>query len=250
MLGSHLLLARASLNTTRASIEAGVVVHGHVVDDGPVDVGVVDVRHAHVIDRGVVGEVSAFPAPAAEANAAKAEAVVHATVEANVGSPITFMKAVDTTGEAPVRRRPEDSDAGRLDPDAGNPVVPLRTVGPITGVPEITVARADGLCVNGQNGGCETDRDKDPGERCRRGDGECRCDQKLANRTCFEHAVSPNPPHPALCLALPDAVRVGPACECRRPFLRSFQPTWNKEVLSRAQLLDEMTSSPDYKALA
>ena len=79
-----------------AAVEADVV---HVDDgvafnDGAIHVDVGDVDAAEVGDGAVVGEDSAAPLTAEEADAAVAEAVVDAAVEADVRAPVAGVPSV------------------------------------------------------------------------------------------------------------------------------------------------------------
>src|SRR5262249_26284846 len=130
---------------------------GGVVDDGAVDVDVMHDRGVYVDHGGVVTEVAAFPAAADEADAAVAIAVVNATVETDMGTPVAAVPSVDAAALTPVTRRPKETRSGGCDPNAGHPVVAQIPIGPITGRPEIAVDGAWGLNVYGQGGRRHTD---------------------------------------------------------------------------------------------
>lgn len=115
--GSHVLLMHCgSLFGRRIVADAAgaaavgnmpVVHDGIVLDHCPVDVGVVDIDIVHVDNGGVVDKVMSTPDAANKTNPHVTEAVVHAAVIANVGTPITGMEDIYATGKAPVRRCPQ-----------------------------------------------------------------------------------------------------------------------------------------------
>ena len=107
---------------------------------------------AYVGDGAVVVKVIAVPVAAEVADADVAEAVVNATVVADVGTPVAGIEAVETVDEAPVGRCPEGAVVGREGPCAGDPVVAVRTPGPVAGCPEVVGTRCGGLVVIGQRG--------------------------------------------------------------------------------------------------
>jgi hypothetical protein len=125
VLGNPFLGGRLMVNAARTAAEADVAIvdDGRAIDDGRVDVGVVDHRGVHVHHRRVVSEDTAAPLAAREADAHVAEAVVHAAVVADVRSPIAFMEDVPSAFPAPIVGRPQQTGPGRGYPCAGNPVV-------------------------------------------------------------------------------------------------------------------------------
>ena len=122
-------------DAARATVVTDVI-DGRVVDHGLL-VGVVDNVHVDVRDRRVVSKSAVGPAAAHVADADVAEAVVHATVEADVRAPIAGIEPIDTAGEAPVARRPQQADARRLDPRARHPEVAAPGVAPIARRPQV-----------------------------------------------------------------------------------------------------------------
>src|ERR1700745_3306779 len=88
----------------------------------------IDVCHGAVIE-----ERSSAPLTADEADAAVTKPIVNTSIEADVRSPVAWVEHVHATLPAPVCGRPEDSGAWRLHPDAWNPVIAVRTVGPVAG---------------------------------------------------------------------------------------------------------------------
>src|SRR5580698_2197695 len=90
---------------------------GVLADNGFVDIGVVYDGAVNMHDRGVIGEASATPHAADEADTHVTEAIIYAAVVTDLGSPITGIESVLTAGPSPIRRRPERADEG-----SGNPV--------------------------------------------------------------------------------------------------------------------------------
>src|SRR5579863_7695404 len=91
-----------------AAIE-GYVVHVHdrvLLDDDAVLVHIGYTDAAKVRDCAVVGEYSTTPLAADEADAAEPEAIVNATVEPNVRSPIAAMPAIHSAFITPVTGGP------------------------------------------------------------------------------------------------------------------------------------------------
>src|SRR5580698_11549037 len=163
---------RAGLaNDAAGAVEAGVVDvdDGVALNDGAVDVDVRYVDAAEVGDRAVVGEDSAAPLTAEEADAAVAEAVVDAAIEADMRTPVAGVPSVESAGITPVARGPEKADRGRLHPDAGNPVIAGVAIGPVAGGPHVAGGGQRWLHIDGQRGRCKVDRDKNAGVglRCR-----------------------------------------------------------------------------------
>src|SRR5580658_7224788 len=109
-LAGELAFLRAGLaHNAAGAVEAGVV-HvddGVALNHGAVDVDVGDVNAAEVGAGAVVGEDSAAPLTAKEADAAVAEAIIDAAVEADVWAPVASVPSIEAAGEAPVARRPE-----------------------------------------------------------------------------------------------------------------------------------------------
>jgi hypothetical protein len=147
--GCDLGRLRPCVDAASAAIvgDAGVVID----DDGAVvDVGDVDVD---VVDGAVVVEVIAVPIAAVVADAGVAEAVVDATVEADVRPPEAAVEAPAVLVPAPVARGPESAVVRRSTPGAGDPVVAGRTPVPVAGGPKIVGRRGNGLVVDGEGWG-------------------------------------------------------------------------------------------------
>ena len=96
----------------------------------------IDVRHIAVISESAVIPVRAVIAPACIP-----KAIVDATIETNVRSPVAGMPPVVAALIIPIRRRPECIHPRRENPRAWNPVIAAaRSISPIAGRPVVTVA--------------------------------------------------------------------------------------------------------------
>jgi hypothetical protein len=96
-------VTRAGMDSAGSAVIA-YAVHGDIIDDRlVVNVHVGDV---HIVHRTVVEEVTTIPVPAAVSCAKVAEAVINATVETDVRTPVAGMPYINTFTPAPVTRRP------------------------------------------------------------------------------------------------------------------------------------------------
>src|SRR3984885_9315951 len=166
---------RAGRDAAFAAVEGDM---GFIVDDDRlVNVNVGDLGCIHMHNGGVVEESAAAPFAAAETDAAVSEAVINATVEADLRSPIAGIPGVDTVVPSPVARGPKQADGGRLDPCARYPVVAGVIVpSPVTGCPQIASAGTDRLLINRKRRrtNANRDTDSDPDLRGRCGKESCR----------------------------------------------------------------------------
>lgn len=95
----------AYLQSALAAIEAYSIAAAVLINDRVV----VDVMHfpdVDVVDRAVVIEVASAPVSAAIAKANIAKAIVHATIVADMQTPIAAEKSVVVMTVAPISRRP------------------------------------------------------------------------------------------------------------------------------------------------
>ena len=165
--GDSLLRNWPSGNSTW-TIETDTTVSYHMVS--AIDIGVTNDRPINVSNRSVIVEGPAFPAATIVSNTAVAEAVVHAAIEPDVGSPIAAMPDVKPSGVTPITRRPEKANFRRVSPVSRHPVVSIVAIGPITWDPYVTVGRARGLIIHRQRRWRDVDRNahtySDLRERC------------------------------------------------------------------------------------
>jgi hypothetical protein len=120
-----------------------------VVDDdrAAVDVGDVDVD---AIDCAVVVEVVSVPVAAVIAVTGVTEAVVDASIEADVEAPVATVEAPAAVVPTPVAGSPERSIVRRSAPCAGNPVVADGTPIPVAGCPDVVGSGGYWLVVFGE----------------------------------------------------------------------------------------------------
>ena len=156
--GHALYGGRLRRGTARAAVVANIVDHS-VVHDGVVDIGVVNDGGVHVGDCGVVMENAAAPLATDETDAAIAESVINATVEADVWSPISGVPSIGTTDEAPIARSPEEPGSRSKHPSARNPVVTVGTIRPIAGSPNVARSRAYRLNIDRESRRADVNRD-------------------------------------------------------------------------------------------
>src|SRR5208337_1464979 len=147
---------RTSANSTLAAVIADMV-HRGFVDYGFV-VNIVNVRDVHVVHRGVVVEGPVIPISAFIADTTVAEAVVDATVEADMRPPVAFIPREGTAAPAPITGSPEEANFGSHHPRTRHPEVALITISPVAGRPQITVRGDHGLLVHRQRGRSDRDR--------------------------------------------------------------------------------------------
>jgi hypothetical protein len=120
-----------------------------VIDDYSAVVDVGDVG-ADAVNGAVVIEVVAIPVATVIANAGVAEAVVNATVEADVEAPESTVEAPAVVIPAPVTGGPEGAVVRRSAPGTGDPVVAGGAPIPVAGGPDVVWRGGFGLLVNGQ----------------------------------------------------------------------------------------------------
>src|SRR5579872_5275584 len=107
--GCFLLRCRAGVDAALAAVIAHV---GLVVNHDPLVIDVANVHDIDIRDRAVVEEVIAFPSSTGIAVAEISEAVVNATIEADLRSPETFVEQEHAAVPSPPRRSPQESNFG------------------------------------------------------------------------------------------------------------------------------------------
>src|ERR1700689_821751 len=135
--GSLFRGGRARGNSTISAVIADVVVRG-VVDHGFV-VDIVKIRAANVIHRAVVVEASVIPISALITETAVAEAVVDASVKADIRTPVAFIPGECVAAPTPVTGRPEQASLRSRHPRACDPEVAFVAVRPVAGGPHVTI---------------------------------------------------------------------------------------------------------------
>ena len=124
--------------------DSGVVVddYGAVVDVGDV--------YADVIDGAVVVEAVSLPVAAVIAVAGVAEAVVNASIKADVGAPVAVIEAPAVVVPAPVTGGPQCPVVRGSAPGAGDPVVAGGSPVPVARGPDVVRLGGYGLVVDGK----------------------------------------------------------------------------------------------------
>ena len=140
---------RSCIGSTAAAVVADAV-HARIVDDRLV-VCVMNDRGVYVHDRGVVEKAAPLPVSALEAGAHVSESIKNATVEADLFSPVASVPEVNAVAPSPISRSPQETNFGRENPRAWDPVIIAIVIvpSPIAGCPQIAWARADGLYIHG-----------------------------------------------------------------------------------------------------
>src|SRR5580700_962739 len=215
----HFRGSRARVDAAAASVKADAI-HACVIVDHCAVIYVVHVGDVHVVHAAVVEEMAAVPVAAFVAEAAVAETVVNAAVEADVRAPISGVPEISAATPTPVARRPQESDFRCDYPRAGDPIVAIRSVGPITRRPDVAISRAGRLHINRQLRRSDGDGDS----KARRSGGrhggwnghENEREQQQTNDVNFTHDVlPPNETNPLLSLTL------GPAGMTRATWLNT-----------------------------
>jgi len=134
-------------------------VYCHIANHCAIHIGVTDHRCIHAHDCGVVVEIAAIPASAVEAHAAITVAVIHATVEADLWTPITCIPKVAAVIPAPVARGPEQAHGRGHDPGPRDPIVTTDSIpSPVAGGPHVIGSRTERLFIDRQFRGSNSDR--------------------------------------------------------------------------------------------
>jgi len=100
----------------------------------------------------VVKKVAIFPAAAIVTATKVAIAIINPAIETDLCSPIALVENVVVAIFSPVAWSPKIADFGSHDPRSWYPIIVVITVCPITRGPDVVIAGADGLLVDGQFG--------------------------------------------------------------------------------------------------
>src|SRR5437899_79303 len=133
-------LGRCAARAVKAGAAAGFV------DDLFVDVGVANHTCVHPGHGRVIAERIANPFAAVVALSSVAVAVIDPAVEPDSRAPVAVVEEVIAAVVAPVSGGPQESDAWRRDPDAGDPVI-IGIVAPVARGPNIAFGWAVGLLI-------------------------------------------------------------------------------------------------------
>jgi len=160
--------------SARATVEAHAI-EGSVLDHGGV-VRVVDYSDVNVSRVAVVVVIVPAPVAAVKADAWIAEAVVNAAIEADYRSPITRMPDIGVILPSPVAGRPEQAFLRRKRPSAGNPIVSVVGIRPITRDPNESFSGAKRLFIDGQERGPDSNGNANS-DLCKRLSRESQCSE-------------------------------------------------------------------------
>src|ERR1700734_2781777 len=119
---------RSGLNAATATVVAHSI-DGDVIDDGlGVDIG--DIRGANVDHGPVIEQMAALPITTLKAATAVTEAVIYATVESDLGTPIALIPREGAAITAPIPGSPKISGLRSEHPSTRLPVITLVAVQP------------------------------------------------------------------------------------------------------------------------
>src|SRR5262249_36745974 len=139
-------------------------IYGDVVVDYSLVVNM-HIGDVDVVHRAVVVERAAAPISANVADAKVAETVVHATVEADVRSPVSRVPKVEAFTPTPVAWRPKEPWFRGDHPRARHPEITVFPIRPVAGRPDVAITRASRLHIHRQYRRRDADRNKNPRKR-------------------------------------------------------------------------------------
>src|SRR6202167_410955 len=195
------LMRRSLLGWCRTRTNSTITaVVAHVIDGCMTDGCVVDVMNIgdiHVEHSAIVEEVPVVPTTALESNSEIAETIIDSAIETNRRPPIAVIEDKAVTTPTPIPRRPEIPDLGGQHPSPRHPIVVIEIVAPspVTGRPEIIIARTNWLFVNRQRRRSDCDCNPDSRKRCSRHAQHDKCKQQRTNETdlhCISSAQHPS----------------------------------------------------------
>jgi hypothetical protein len=142
-------LIHGMVNSARTAAKSHMAIHHDRVipESAAIHIHVVEAR-ADVHIGSVIGKIPAVPSAADKTDTEETKSVVDAAIVADLRSPITGMPHIKTVAPAPITGRPVHSRLRRRHPGAGNPVVAVRPVGPVTRLPHPSRLGARRLVVN------------------------------------------------------------------------------------------------------
>ncbi len=134
--GRTFLWGRLSSRSALA-VKAVMVVYSGVVNNGLVDISIMNYCCIYINYCSIVTETVTNPVAASEAYAAVTITVINSAIKAYMRTPVTGVKAIITPGKSPVSGCPKQPWVWRSRPIAGHPIVAaiVVIVGPITGYP-------------------------------------------------------------------------------------------------------------------
>jgi len=196
----HMRIAPRSLlrsrGTSRQSSTPAVIAHPahRPVIHRAARVNMRKASSANPVHRAIVVESSSVPIPALVPEPAIAKAIIDAAIEAHRRAPVTRIPQVSAAAPAPISRRPQHPNLGRLNPRSRNPVIALVAISPIARRPHITNLRTDRLLISHQRRRCDRNRHPNLRHRNRR---QNRQQKSLQNQTNSTHLAPPSLSLPA-----------------------------------------------------
>jgi hypothetical protein len=151
LMHDRLFLSIGPCRNSARAVEAGPV-NRAVANYCTIYISIMDHRPVDIHDGGIVAEMSSLPHTSSKSGASIAITIVHASVEAYMGTPIPTMPSIKPAFVAPIAWGPKKSHLGRHNPHSGNPIIPIIPISPVTGRPQIPVVRAGGLGIDRQRG--------------------------------------------------------------------------------------------------
>src|SRR5580658_1343471 len=195
------LMRRGLLGWRRTRTNPTVTaVVAHMIDRCMTDrcvVNVMNISDIHVEHSAIVKKVPIVPTTAFESNSEIAETIIDSAIEANRRPPIAVIEDKAVTTPTPIPRRPEKTDLGSQHPSPRHPIVVIEIVtpSPVTGRPEITIARTNWLFINRQRRRSDCDYNPDSRKRCSRHAQHDKCEQQRTDETdlhCISSAQHPS----------------------------------------------------------
>jgi len=140
--------------------------NGIASNDRLIHVGVANDAPVHAHHRRVICEVSAAPLAAHKTHAHVSMSVINSAVVPDAIAPVAIMEPVMPAVPSPPRRSPKRALVRRRHPLAGNPVVAIVAVGPVSRNPHPALLRTYRLLVYRQNWRSNGDADRYTRKRC------------------------------------------------------------------------------------
>src|ERR1700730_18254704 len=193
MRGSLFFTCRTCVYPTVAAVVADAVNRGRV--DHCCVVYVVDDRGVYVVHRTVVVKPSVVPSSAFITVTEVTVAIADPTIETYMRTPVAIIENEFSATPTPIAWRPKQTDFRSDHPRTGHPVVIIITPSPIPRCPEITVAGANRLLVDGQLRRADGNRYADLCGRSRRQRQHYECEQKRTDGKNIVHCRSLYPIH-------------------------------------------------------
>ena len=154
-----LLSSGACRNSSLAAVIADAINRRTIVDDRSV-VDVVNRGDIYIGDRAIVEEPPIVPTSAFEAFSGITKTIVDSAIETDMGTPIAVIENIMSFVPGPVWWSPEIAGLRGQYPGAWNPVIVafVITPRPIAWRPNVTLAGAERLLVDGKRWRAETHR--------------------------------------------------------------------------------------------